>query len=350
MGAFGSVTVVAGTFLAGLAAVVLGLWFWFGFRIRRRSPGRRLAIGSVAALLTLVLAADLVNSYYSYLPNVSDVYDAAAMNAPAHYQPGTSSAPKPPSPRGRLVRLSIPDRGSGFGRTDAWVWLPSAYFTDPARRLPVVYVFHGSPGQPKDWFHGGNAARIAATQPRPVIVVAPQLSKNWLDDSECVDGVHEKVETHLLRDVIPTVDQQLRTIATRSGRIFAGMSAGGFCALNLGLRNRGLTSTVLDLSGETMPTHSGGEKALFGNDKTKAEQNSPAIYAQTMRGGPPMRIWLDCGADDRSVLRQLRTIAPVLQSDGMTVQLHVRPGGHSYSVWRPAFAASLRWALTGVAA
>ncbi|HEX2902379.1 MAG TPA: alpha/beta hydrolase-fold protein [Jatrophihabitans sp.] len=348
MGALGNITVVAGTFLAGLAVLVLLCWAWLLLRLLRRghNPRRPLTLGTLAVLLTLALAADLVNSYYSYLPNVSDVLDAAEMNAPAHYQPGTSPAPRAPVRHGELVRLRIPDRGSGFGRTDAWVWLPAVYFSQPARRLPVVYVFHGSPGQPKDWFHGGNAGRIAATEPAPVIVVAPQLSKNWLDDSECVDGIHEKVETHLLRDVIPTVDAQLRTIPTRAGRIFAGMSAGGFCALNLGLRHRDLTATVLDFSGETRPTHAGGERALFGADTTAAAQNSPASYAGSLHGGPPMRIWLDCGTDDRSVLSQLRAIAPVLRADGMTVQLHVRPGGHSYSVWRPAFAASLRWALT----
>ena len=157
------------------------------------------------------------------------------------------------------------------------------------------------------------------------------------------------METHLLRDVIPTVDAQLHTVASRDGRIFAGMSAGGFCALNLGLRNRSVAATVLDFSGETRPTHSGGLRSLFGGDRAMASQNSPVIYAGNLSGGLPMRIWLDCGADDRQVLNQLRHISPILQSDGMTVQLHVRPGGHSYSVWRPALNASLRWALAGLA-
>lgn len=341
---------VAAPFLAGLAGLTVLAWLCFGHRYRRRSRLSRLRTGAVACALTAVLAADAVNSYYSFLPNVSDVIDAASMNAPAHYGPGDPHSPAKAPARGRLVRISIPDRGSGFGRSDAWTWLPSVYFTDPSVRLPVVYLFHGSPGQPKDWFHGGDAARIAAALPTPVILVAPKMSKNWLDDPECVDGVHEKIESHLLRDVIPTVDAQLRTEPLRTSRIFAGMSAGGFCALNLGLRNRDTAATVLDLSGETVPTHTGGVKVLFGPDRARAVQNSPASYAPTLPQGPPMRIWLDCGASDGAVLRQLRRIAPALQADGMAVQFHVRPGGHSYSVWRPALSASLRWALAGDAA
>ena len=332
-------TVVSGGFLTGLALVV-GLLWW---RVIRR-PRKVIGV-ALAAVASLVLAADLVNAYYSFLPNVSDVADAATMAAPGHLPPVSVQQRLKVGRGGRTYRLAIPDRGSGFGRTDAWLWLPPEYFSDPNLRLPVVYLFHGSPGRPKDWFHGGRAGRIAARLPMPVIVVAPQLSKSWTDDPECVDGVHEKVETHLIRDVIPTVDAQLRTRPDRADRIFAGMSAGGFCALNLGLRHRNLTGTILDLSGETRPTHSGGMRHLFGGDVRSAWANSPDRYATGLPPGPPMRVWLDCGADDHGVLGQLRRIAPVLRADGMTVQLHVRPGGHSYSVWRPALRDGLRWAL-----
>jgi len=203
---------------------------------------------------------------------------------------------------------------------------------------------------PKDWFHGGAAGRtgqLLAAEHLPVIMVAPQMSKNWLDDPECVDGQHEKIETHLLRDVIPTVDQQLRTQRTRTGRIFAGMSAGGYCALNLGLRHPNLTATVLDLSGFTVPTHAGGMTSLFGRDNAAAvTQNSPASYASRLIDSPPMRIWLDCGSSDRQVLRQLNAISGTLRKDGMVVEQHSRPGDHTYSVWRPALKDSLTWALS----
>jgi enterochelin esterase-like enzyme len=112
------------------------------------------------------------------------------------------------------------------------------------------------------------------------------MSRSWTDDPECVDGVHEKVETHLIDDVIPTVDRSLRTIPARTGRIFAGMSAGGFCALNL-----------------------------------------------------------DSGTGDRTVLREMTGIAPLLRAAGCTVELHRRPGAHTYRVWRPALSQALSWAL-----
>ncbi|HET6209720.1 MAG TPA: alpha/beta hydrolase-fold protein [Jatrophihabitans sp.] len=349
-----NLTVVSTRFLIGMLVVTFACWLFVLRRLRRRSarrrPWRGAALVAAASLLSVAFVADCVNSYYSYLPNVSDVVDALVSSPPQSLTPAVNQVSVPPSTaRGRLFQLPVPDHGSGFGRSMAWVWLPPQYFEQPRVDLPVVYLFHGSPGMPRDWFHGGAAGRtgqLLAAEKLPVIMVAPQMSKNWLDDPECVDGLHEKIETHLLRDVIPAVDQQLRTERNRTGRIFAGMSAGGYCALNLGLRHPELTATVLDLSGYTVPTHSGGMASLFGRGNAAAvAQNSPASYADRLTGGPPMRIWLDCGSSDRTVLRQLNAISASLRRDGMVVEQHSRPGDHSYSVWRPALKQSLAWAL-----
>ncbi|MBV9822183.1 MAG: esterase family protein [Actinobacteria bacterium] len=342
-----NLTVISTRFLIVLAALTAVCWWLALRRTTRRGPARRWR-AIPATLLTLVLAADGVNSYFSYLPNVSDVVDQVVAQPLPHL-----SRPVPVTDRirtrGELALLPVPDNGSGFGRSQAWVWLPPQYFTEPSRRLPVVYLFHGSPGVQKDWFHGGRADRIGlrlARQGLPVIEVAPAMSHGWLDDSECVDGRHERVETHLVKDVIPTVDAALRTVADRQGRIFAGMSAGGFCALNLGLRHRDLTATVLDLSGLTEPTHSGGLGQLFGAAAgDTVRQNTPSAYAATLPADPAMRLWLDAGRSDREVLGQLSRLAVQLRAARQTVQLHVRSGSHTYAVWRPALADSLTWAL-----
>ncbi len=349
---------VSTRFILVLLALTLLTWFLLFRRKTGRgssAKGKRRGnwlLGIAASVLTLTLIADGFNSYYSYLPNVSDVVDAVASNPPAKLTPAVNQVHGSVWPNGKTFRLPMQDNGSGFGKSEAWVWLPPQYFQLPAKPLPVVYLFHGSPGMPKDWFHGGAAGRTAqalAEQNLPVIVVAPEMSKDWLDDSECVDGRREAVESHLLRDVIPTIDDQLRTIPRRSGRIFAGMSAGGFCALNLGLRNRDLAATILDLSGLTRPTHAGGMTELFGKDRlAEVPKNTPSVYAESLKGGPPMRIWLDAGTSDKQVLHEMNDIAPVLRRDGMQVEQHTRPGDHTYSVWRPALKDSLSWALAGL--
>jgi enterochelin esterase-like enzyme len=222
----------------------------------------------------------------------------------------------------------------------------------PDAQFSLVYLFHGSPGVPKDWFRGGEADQIALSWARagkPAILVPPRMSKGLLDDPECVDGMREKVETHVLRDVIPTADGSLRTVAAREGRIFAGMSAGGYCALNLGLRNRAVLATVLNLSGLMEPTHSRGRRSLFGQTgSTLVAQNTPASYAANLPSSPRSRLWLDCGLSDHQVLRQMQAIAPVLRSRGLTVEEKVRPREHTFGVWRAALRYGLNWALSGL--
>ena len=348
-----TVTVVSPQFIGSLAVLSGGCWVLLLRRIHRSSRDHRRVRTSLLAMLSLLLTlsavASGVNAYYSYLPKLQDLVDVVASTPP----PDASKVlnrPDPPHSRGEIVRLSVPDNGSGFGKSGALVWLPPQYFANSSERFPTVYLFHGSPGVAKDWFRGGEAADIGLSLARaghPAVLVAARMSKGWLDDPECVDGIHEKIETHLLRDVLPTVDASVRTIADRNDRIFAGMSAGGYCALNLGLRNRSEVSTILDLSGYTAPTHSGGLKALFGQSgSVAAAANTPSLYARTLPAAPAMRIWMDSGSQDKDVLKEMRTLAPVLQSRGMTVELHVRPGAHTFSVWRPALRDSLSWALS----
>jgi enterochelin esterase-like enzyme len=355
---FGELVIVSPQFIASLSLFALAGWLSLWLRHRRRRQKRLHRAATVAlvtgsVVLSISVAASCTNAYFSYLPKVNDLLDVLVGTQPPEVRQALAEGPARQRTRevadGELARLSVPDNGSGFGGSTALVWLPPQYFLEPNTRFRVVYLFHGSPGVAKDWYRGGRAGQIGlqlSREGKPAILVAPRMSRDWLDDPECVDGVRQRIETHLLKDVIPAVDASLRSIATRDGRIFAGMSAGGFCALNLGLRNRSVASTILDLSGFTRPTHSGGLKALFGRSGSEAaRQNTPALYAAFLPRNPAMSVWMDSGSADRQVLSDIDAIAPALRSRGYTVVQHVRPGAHTYWVWRPALHEALEWAL-----
>lgn len=350
-------SVVSWEFLAVLAAGAIFAWVGAVWLIRRRRP-RSPVLVVAAVMLSVLGVATSVNRYYDYLPRLGDV--ASVVEGPAHWPsygevarlPDTAAAKR--YPRGVVVRLPIPDGHDGLGRTEALVWLPRAYFAAPRRRFASVYLIHGSPGVPADWFRGGRAAEAAqplAATGRPMIVVAPRMSRGWRDDSECVDGYStgsgEKAETHLMATVLPTVDSTLRTVPRREARAIGGMSAGGFCALNLGLRHRSDFGTILDFSGLTAPTHAGGLAALFGEGKAAraaARRNTPSAYAKTLAPAPRTRIWLDCGRADGEVKHEMESIYPTLANRGLDVSLNLRPGAHTFHVWVPALRASLAWA------
>jgi enterochelin esterase-like enzyme len=347
------VSVISWGFIAGLA--VTAVIAWVGWRLLRRRSYRMAAtvVLTIALVLSTAGVATGVNRYFSYLPKFGDV--VSVVDGSSYWPTFTSVAALSAAdaahryPHGVTVELKVPDNGSGFGTHDALTFLPPQYFTEPHRRFPVVYLIHGSPGVPADWFRGGQAGTTAAkfaAKGKPMIVVAPRMSHNWLDDPECVDGKNEKVETHFLGDVIPTVDGVLRTVRSRNARVVGGMSAGGYCALNLGLRHRNLFATIIDMSGFTKPTHDGGLDALFGTGPkatAKAKANTPEKYVPKLPASPPTRIWLDCGTSDHEVLGQMDPLYRELLRRGFDAELHLRPGAHTFHVWQPALVDSLAW-------
>lgn len=309
-------------------------------------PRQALPAAVLALLLLPATAADAVNAHFQYFPRVADVVNISTWPTAARTVLTTSRGR---FPEGTVVELPLPGPVSGFGTHTALAYLPPQYFTEPARRFPVVYLLHGSPGAPVDWFRAARAAaagRSVADLGAPVILVAPRASRGWSDDSECVDRPTERVETYLIDDVVPGVDRLLRTLPRRTSRAVVGNSAGGFCALNLGLRHRDVFSGIGDLSGYDHPTYDGGMVGLFGRRRDLAglvASETPSVYAPHLTASPRMWVWLDSGRADVLPLRELRRLEGVLRRDGESVQLKVRPGGHEYGVWRPALADSLGW-------
>jgi len=329
---------------------------WRRWAARRRLTLTGLA-GTLVALAAVVAVAASFNAYYAFLPTVDDVVQAATgdqawVNVDKLARLSGSTADRA-SENGLVVKQSLPaDQANGFGATTNIVYLPPQYFSDLSTDFPVLYLFHGSPGQPQDWFHAGDAeqtAQAVARAGRPVIVVAPQMSRSWTDDPECVDGAQEKVESHLFEQVIPMIDSKFRVDTARQDTIFGGMSAGGYCALNLGMRHRGSVATIIDLSGDTMPTHSGGAGSLFGRTNPQrsslVSSNSPDQYASSLSDDPPTRIWLDSGTEDHGIVTQMTSLDRTLQQRGIDTVWRVRPGGHTYWVWTKALREALPWAL-----
>lgn len=348
--------VISANFLAGLVIVSLVAWGVALWRGRRRRWVSATGFGVLAMVLSLVTAADFVNAHYAFLPRVADVLGLRTWPSARLTEVSMpSTRPEAAHPHGAVVSVPLPGVESGFGNQSALVYFPPQYFTEPTRRFPVVYLLHGSPGAPVDWFRAARASDAGfavAREGHPVILVAPRASHNWTDDSECVDRPREHVATYLVKDVVREIDARFRTIATRGARAVAGNSAGGYCALNLGLRNRGLFSTVIDLSGFDRPTHDGGLKRLFGNRPDLARvaaANTPIAYIPRLSPSPQVRLWLDVGRSDTRARRDTIKISQELVGRGFSVVLRIRPGGHDYGVWRPALAQSLSWAAAGFA-
>ena len=133
------------------------------------------------------------------------------------------------------------------------VLLPSDY-TDTSTRYPVLYLFHGTSGGPDDWIDAGDAEQTTAGL--PLIVVLPDAGfdndgggwfTNWWDKSTALGP--SNWETFHIDQLIPFVDANLRTDATRAGRAIAGLSQGGFGAFSYAARHPDLFAVAGSFSG-----------------------------------------------------------------------------------------------------
>lgn len=128
------------------------------------------------------------------------------------------------------------------------VLLPSDYAANATKRYPVLYFLHGASDDP------GNPALAypALTATQKMITVIPDGGRrgwyaNWLDQNTAAGA--QNWENFHINQVIPFIDANFRTNATRGGRAVAGLSMGGFGSLHYAQNHPELFSQVGAFSG-----------------------------------------------------------------------------------------------------
>src|SRR4051794_19294497 len=134
------------------------------------------------------------------------------------------------------------------------ILLPSSYADHPAKRYPVLYLFHGTSGRASDWEETGDAERTTA--PYDVITVMPDCGFDgdggfWFTDWVDRTTSHgpSQFESYLIDQLVPWVDANLRTIPAREGRAVAGLSQGGYGAAEMAARHPDLFTVMASFSG-----------------------------------------------------------------------------------------------------
>jgi enterochelin esterase-like enzyme len=228
-----------------------------------------------------------------------------------------------------------------------YVLLPPGYASHPAQRYPVLYLLHGFPGQPAQFLNVAQVATteatlIAAGRMKPVILVAPSGTRSLWTDEEWANGVSpgNAWETFISRDLVKVIDATYRTVPGGSGRGIAGLSEGGYGALNIGLHHPAEFSLMESWSGymtaDSMP-------AVFGRSPGNLAYNSPARWIRTVARDARARhsyIWFYCGSGD-PLVGQNRAFAAELRGLGIAHQFFVVPGSHTWVLWRGQLAQAL---------
>jgi len=165
--------------------------------------------------------------------------------------------------KGRLTSLPVSSSalaGNRLGdRTERalWVYLPPSY-DDSDARYPVLFVLTGFTGRGRmavndnPWSPGLDVRMdrlLAAGRCGPAILVFPDCFTR-LGGSQYVNSLHNGAyEDHLIDELVPLVDDSLRTLGA-GHRGVIGKSSGGFAALRLTMRHPDVFSALASHSGD----------------------------------------------------------------------------------------------------
>jgi S-formylglutathione hydrolase FrmB len=238
-----------------------------------------------------IFALSILNSQTTD-PNKSGFpHDMTWFNVPKNPQPGVVH---------KGYHSAAMDNEVGYN-----IYLPPSYETG-SRRYPVVYWLHGrnnteaSDGYPIHYLAEGIASK---TVPPMIMVYASGGSQTNYCDS--YDGKY-MAETTVIKELIPYIDKNYRTIPSRDGRALQGMSMGGFGAMRLALKYPDLFSSVVAFAGgyrwpEEMSVNPHPSFAeMFNSDPEIFRASHPETWARRnpdkIRGKLAIRIYV--GTED----------------------------------------------------
>ena len=134
---------------------------------------------------------------------------------------------------------------------------------------------------------------------KPMILVFPdgRIDGRAASDSEWANTPSGELR-HYVSDVVRDVDQRFATLPDRQDRAVAGLSAGAYGAINVGLHQDATFGLIQVWSGYFVETHNG----VFADaDRAVMAYNSPLDYVRTMHRTLrrfPLRIFIYGGRDD----------------------------------------------------
>lgn len=294
--------------------------------VRLRRPSRRLARRPIAAVLVLVLLAvtvpafgDMVNlspdalmlsgaqfqglAPGNSIPNASAQPTAAPTpTATISASPGAteSSTPTPfitaqpgtkpwlawkPTGVGHVTTVNLPAPwvGGTKSTSDVDIYTPPGYENSGDRLYPVLYE---APTGLALWGKGtGVVAALddlidTGAMPASIVVFIDSEGPPY-SDTQCADAVNapQWFERYISVTVVDWVDARYKTMKTPRARGIMGMSAGGFCAAMLTLRQPDVFSISISFSGYYWAGAAGTASALpFGNT-AGLNAHSPAFLA-----------------------------------------------------------------------
>ncbi|WP_066901407.1 alpha/beta hydrolase [Mycolicibacterium houstonense] len=357
----------------GFASAIMIL-AWRGRRWRRR------LLSVVAVVLAIVCALAELNSATGYFPTVQALWQRVTGSEPAQWIDEAELAAmrqrgEEPT-RGTMAWIQTPSDASGFGHRRELVYLPPAWFrSDPPPRLPAVMAIGAEFSHPSDWPQSGSALKTldqftAFHNGYSPVVVFPDATGAFNNDTECVNGPRGNAADHLTKEVRPYVVSRFGVSGDPANWGLAGWSSGGTCALMLAVRNPELFSAFVSLDGQLGPNSGTKNQTiarLFGGDAEAWASFDPKTLIEKHGRFDNTSAWLgvsertatihrDAGSsvDDPNVIAgwdsysedhaaNANKLCLLLSAHNVECSVVGYPGSHTFTAAGVGFEAALPW-------
>lgn len=241
---------------------------------------------------------------------------------------------------------------AALGRAWAYeVYLPSGY---EASRLsyPVLYLLHGNNGTRRHWVDKGNIqstadALIASGEIPAAVIVMPDAGVSWFVDRR------EKMETAVIRDLIPDVEGHWRVLKSREGRLIGGLSMGGYGALRFAMKYPEKFAAAALLSPAIYdplppPKSSARSVGVFGepqfDEQVWKDLNYPALWQGYLAKQTPVPMYINSGDDDEFMIEAEATeLYSLLRVNRQPAELRIVDGAHTWAVWASTVGEAMKY-------
>ena len=259
-------------------------------------------------------------------PNSRMYFDAmrwgSAIELPAHDQDFYAIKNVP---HGQLREITFHSESTS-SELRAFVYTPPGYDQHPDQRYPVLYLQHGWGENEYCWGEQGQAPvimdnLIAAGKTRPFLIVMTYGMTNEVRYGHMNEFRIEPFETVLVKELIPHIDAQFRTLADQPHRAMAGLSMGG-------METKAITLARLDRFAYI---------GLFSGGSLKVEdiEHTPGFKEMVKLA------FVSFGSREmmdermRGFLGDPKANAEALKAIGINSVLYVSPGtAHEFLTWR----------------
>jgi len=214
------------------------------------------------------------------------------------------------------------------------IYFPPGY-ENGKERYPVFYLLHGGGDEDSGWSTIGRAGfiidnLIAAKKARPMIVVMPNGSlprppaaPGAPPDPAVTASLQERFTNELMKDVMPFVEKNYRTLAGRDNRAIAGLSMGG-----------GQTTRVITTHPDQFAYVAVWSAGVNPQTNADFEKRNAAFLASADKLNKQIKLFSISVGDKDFALAGSKNLAELLKKNSIKHELNISGGGHTWINWR----------------